>query len=29
SKLWNQITPVYLTGIGDNGLVGEIPASDR
>ena len=26
-KLWNQITPVYLTGIGDNGLVGEIPAS--
>lgn len=25
--LWNQITPVHLTGIGDNGLVGEIPAS--
>jgi threonylcarbamoyladenosine tRNA methylthiotransferase MtaB len=29
NKLWNQITPVHLTGIGDNGLVGEIPASDR
>ena len=26
-QLWNQITPVHLTGIGDNGLVGEIPAS--
>jgi threonylcarbamoyladenosine tRNA methylthiotransferase MtaB len=29
NKLWNQISPVHLTGIGDKGLVGQIPASDR
>jgi threonylcarbamoyladenosine tRNA methylthiotransferase MtaB len=26
-QLWNQITPVHLTGIGDHGFVGEIPAA--
>jgi threonylcarbamoyladenosine tRNA methylthiotransferase MtaB len=27
SKLWNQITPVHLTGIGDHGFEGEILTS--